>query len=55
LLSNQHKHQLAREAVAKWTFISWLIKKGRFVRIELFRAVTMKNVVFWDVNAVWLL
>jgi hypothetical protein len=25
------------------------------VRVEFFTAVTMKNCVFWDVNAVWLL
>jgi hypothetical protein len=26
-----------------------------FVRFEVFTAVTMKNGVFWDVTAVWLL
>jgi hypothetical protein len=25
------------------------------VRFEVFTAVTMKNGIFWDVNAVWLL
>jgi hypothetical protein len=26
-----------------------------YVRLEVFSAVTMKNGVFWDVNAAWLL
>jgi hypothetical protein len=29
--------------------------KTAYVRFEVFTAVTMKNGVFWDVNAVWLL
>jgi hypothetical protein len=32
-----------------------LVKMVKNVRFEVFTAVTMKNGVSWDVNAVWLL
>jgi hypothetical protein len=34
---------------------SRLTDGGKGVRFEVFTALTMKNVVFWDVTPVWLL
>jgi membrane protein YdbS with pleckstrin-like domain len=41
--------------VVHWIVMAHDRNRWRTVRFEVFTAVTIKNGVFWDVNAVWLL